>query len=172
MPSSRSLIIAADRWVERQHRLSMRTLTTMCNSSDKLTRIKALRFMFQRSSASTPKAYLTIAERLIPDRSNECRWQALIVVSNFVESDPEDVWRIILKFGNSNDEDMRIAVGVVLLEDLLHSHFQEYFPRVKKLLQDGDHRFADTLSHCWKFGDAQMHWPKVESLLRKVKRKN
>src|SRR3954471_7630664 len=101
MPSSRSLIIAADRWVERQHRLSMRTLTTMCNSSDKLTRIKALRFMFQRSSASTPKAYLTIAERLIPDRSNECRWQALIVVSNFVESDPEDVWRIILKFGNS-----------------------------------------------------------------------
>jgi hypothetical protein len=162
MPSSRELIIAADRWADSREQVSLKTLQAMCKSPDTLTRVKALRFMWRHSSPRFPSAYFDLAEGLIPDRRNTCRWQALIVIGGFITHDPEEVWRIICEYGSSTDDDMRTAVAVLLLEELLDWSFRKHFPRVKARVVSGDRLFANTLSRC---RIDRQHRPKLESLL-------
>ncbi|HKC65229.1 MAG TPA: hypothetical protein VKB86_16425, partial [Pyrinomonadaceae bacterium] len=38
---------------------------------------------------------------------------------------------------------------------VLQYHFSEYFPKVKMLIEEGNKRFAFTLSHCYKSGEAE-----------------
>ncbi len=165
MPSSKALIAAAHDWAVSQKQVPLKTLEEMCKSPDTLTRIKALRFMWYRSSPRFSESYFALAEALIPDRRNTCRWQALIVIGGFIERDPENVWRIICEYGSSNDGDMRTAVAVLLLEELLDWNFRKYFPRAKTRVIGGDRLFAETLSRCWV---DRKHRPKIESLLSEV----
>ena len=99
-------------------------------------------------------AYLRLARSLIGDRSNKCRWQALIVVGEFIKIAPDAVWNIARKYGVSKDEDMRNGVATVLLEHLLEYHFSEIFPKVKSLVLKDEH-FADTFQRIWRFGQAK-----------------
>jgi hypothetical protein len=99
-------------------------------------------------------AYLKLARPLIADEDNDCRWQALIVVGEFIETQPEKVWQVVRKYGASPDEDMRDAVACVLLEHLLEHHFKAYFPRVEELAL-ANPLFGDTFERCWKFGQSE-----------------
>lgn len=99
------------------------------------------------------------AERILPGKAaadGECdpRWQAIIAIGAFVKTEPEAVWPFIVRWGSSNDGDLRDAVATCLLEDLLEFHFERFFPRI----EDAAHAnamLADTFSRCWKFGQAK-----------------
>lgn len=103
-------------------------------------------------------AFITDAERILPGKAApkgavDDRWQALIRVGDFVQSDPETIWPFVLKWGSHEDEDLRAAVGTILLEHLLEYHFDAIFPRVEAACHANPY-FADTLKRCWKLGQA------------------
>ena len=99
------------------------------------------------------------AERLLPGRAaadgeRDPRWQAIIGVGEFVDSEPDSVWRFVMRWGTSEDEDLRMAVATCLLEHLLERHFDMLIGRVEHLAARNPF-FADTVRHCWAFGRAQ-----------------
>ena len=69
----------------------------------------------------------------------------------FIESNPEEVWTFISKWGRSDNEDVRTAVATCIVEHFLEFHFDEYFSLVETAACS-DRNFADMFSRCWKFG--------------------
>jgi len=96
--------------------------------------------------------YFDFARPMISDSNNNCRWQAMIVLGAFIDSMADQVWEVVLEYGNSPDEDMRTAVATVLLEHLLDNEAGGYETKAEKLAAT-DHLFADTLNKCWTFSE-------------------
>jgi len=99
------------------------------------------------------------AEELLPGQAApegevDPRWQAIIVVGEFIERDPEAIWPFILRWGSHEDEDLRTAIATCLLEHLLEHHFDPMFPRVETAARSNPN-FAKTVLGCWKFGQAK-----------------
>lgn len=102
---------------------------------------------------------ILLAETLLPgeaapDREKDQRWQAIIKVGNFIEIEPEKVWRFVERWGVHEDADLRMAVGTCLLEHLLEYHFDRFFPRVEATVRH-NRFFANTFLQCWKLGLAE-----------------
>jgi hypothetical protein len=102
---------------------------------------------------------IVAAERLLPGnvgREGELdpRWQAIIAVGEFIESDPDAVWQFVARWGCNPDDDLRSAIATCLLEHLLEYHFDHLFPQISALARS-DKFFARTVAMCWKFGDAE-----------------
>ncbi len=154
---------------------SLNDLAVMAASPDAVQRLSALLVMRKQIDAGTPPAdFFDKARGLIADADNHCRWQALIVVGESIESNPEAVWQVVREFGVSEDKDMRAGVATVLLEHLLQYHFDWCFPRLKEEIKGSGNSgllLADTLSACHAFGPAQERWQEVEALVRRSRRK-
>ena len=88
-----------------------------------------------------------------PEDVIDPRWQAIIAVGKFIETNPEEVWRFAHQWGQHADEDLRTAIGTCLLEHLLEHHFDLLFPRVEVAVKSSP-EFADAFSRSWKFGQA------------------
>jgi len=90
---------------------------------------------------------------IIEDKDNDCRWQSLIVCSEFMEVATDEIWEIILEYGNSNDEDMRSVVATILLEHFFENNFElkrQYLNDLEqKILKDRYVNLRKTLSMCW-----------------------
>ncbi len=97
--------------------------------------------------------FFELAEACIEDSNSHCRWQSLIVIGAFIESDVERVWPVIEKYAISEDDDMRTAVATVLLEHVFE-HYTRYDSRVTELARTYP-LFADTLSRCSDFREKQ-----------------
>jgi hypothetical protein len=82
------------------------------------------------------------------------RWQAIIAVGEYVESEPERVWGFIRHWGGHPQEDLRAAIATCLLEHLLEHHFATFFARVEKAAL-ADPLFGDTFLRCWRLGQAE-----------------
>ncbi len=82
-----------------------------------------------------------------PEGETDERWQRIIDIAAYLQSDPEPVWAFVLRWGNHEDEDLRMAVGTCLLEHLLQAHFDSIFPRVERQATS-DPLFADTFLVC------------------------
>jgi hypothetical protein len=82
------------------------------------------------------------------------RWQAIIRIADFIPEEPEAVWTFILRWGCSDDDDLRRAVGTVLLEHLLEQHFDNYFPKVATAVEKNV-LFRSTFAICAKFGQSK-----------------
>ena len=95
-------------------------------------------------------AYFDLARKMVEDTTNNCRWQALIVIGEFIETDPEAVWPVVCRYGVSEDDDMRAGVATVLLEHLLEHHQDSYAEEVERLSAESP-LFADTRDRCWDF---------------------
>jgi hypothetical protein len=100
------------------------------------------------------------ADELLPGRAApkgriDPRWQAIIAVGEFVESEPEAVWRFVRRWGSHSNRDLRAAVATCLLEHLLEHHFDLVFPRMERLARASD-RFVDTLQRCGRFGQSTL----------------
>lgn len=105
-------------------------------AADPRSRLFGLALARKRIEAGDdPSEYYEFARRLVADADNDCRWQAVIVVGELVDSDPEAVWDVVEQFGDSPDSDMRTAVATVLLEELLDRYVEEYFPCVRDLVE-------------------------------------
>ena len=118
-------------------------------------------------NGKTQKRYFSLAKQMINDPDNDCRWQAIIIVGEFIQINPSEVWKVVVKYDRSEDDDMRSAVARVLLEHLLEYHFQTFFPKVKREAFRSP-LFADTLMRCSAFGQAKHNWQKVERVLKQV----
>jgi hypothetical protein len=97
------------------------------------------------------------AEALLPGKptdGQDPRWQAIIGISNYVDSQPEAIWQFVRQWGCHEDEDLRDAVAICLLEHLLEYHFTAFFPRVEQLAHSNK-PFADTFLRCSKFGQSE-----------------
>ncbi len=138
----------------------------VATSLDSVQRLQALRLMRQQIDAGIPpSSFFAVARSFIDDPDNACRWQAIIVVGESIEGNPEGVWQVICEYGVSEDEDMRAAVATVLLEHLLEYHFAAYFPRLEVKIKEGAPLLKDTLRSCWAFGQAEARWGEVLELL-------
>jgi hypothetical protein len=145
--------------------LDLGPLSRLASASRAEERLESLRIMRRQIEAGCrPKDYLDLACHLVGDTDNDCRWQALIVVGEYIETCPDTVWQIVCEHGISQDEDMRDGVATVLLEHLLEHHFDAYFPRLKERIEGGEVLLADTLARCWAFGQAVSRWAEVQAL--------
>jgi len=107
----------------------------------------------------TAQEAIEAAEQLLPGRAapegeEDPRWQAIIVIGEFVEKEPEAIWSFVLRWGSHEDEDLRAAVATLLLEHLLEYHFDIIFPRVEAAARCNKW-FGKTTTQCWKFGQAK-----------------
>ena len=97
------------------------------------------------------------ADALLPgkpvEEGQDPRWQAIIAVGEYVESDPEQVWAFIRRWGGHPQEDLRDAIATCLLEHLLESDFERYFARVEERAL-AEPLFGDMFLRCWQIGMA------------------
>ena len=98
--------------------------------------------------------YIDLACRHIEERDSRCRWQATIVIGEFIEVVPERVWPIALKLANAANPDIRMASTTVLLEHLLEYHPATMVPRFQAELATGTRRFRKAVALCANFGDS------------------
>jgi len=94
-------------------------------------------------------------DRDLASRSEHTRWQAAIALGEIAVSDPDSVWPLVVRHGSRRHKDVRTAIGVCVLEEILEAHFDSFFPRVSATVR-GDHLFRDTFSYCYKTGQAKL----------------
>ncbi|MBN1695645.1 hypothetical protein JW879_09680 [candidate division WOR-3 bacterium] len=82
------------------------------------------------------------------------RWQAIIDISVYIESNPKEIWDFVVRWGQHEDENIRNAISTCLLEHLLEYHFKQIFPKVEELVRKS-RLFANTFCKCWKFGQSE-----------------
>lgn len=127
----------------------------MLSSPRASERLLALLIMRHQLNNGRPEVYLAMARSAVSDRQNDCRWQALIVVSDFIPHRPEAVWRVAVQHAESRSPDLRMAVTVLLLEELLVFDFETYFSRIKKRIEAGSSNLRSMLPACWGLTDEQ-----------------
>jgi hypothetical protein len=98
------------------------------------------------------------AEVLLPgdpvSEGTDPRWQAIIAIGEYIDSDPEEVWNFICRWGSHPQEDLRDAIATCLLEHILEHHFASFIARVEQLALAAP-RFGATVQRCWQFGQAK-----------------
>jgi hypothetical protein len=99
------------------------------------------------------------AEKLLPGKAapngQDPRWQAIIDVSEFIPTHPDEVWSFASRWGCADDDDLRDAIATCVLEHLLEHHFESMFPRVEELARSNSN-FALTFRGCSKFGQSEL----------------
>ena len=116
------------------------------------------------------------AEAILPGRAafegtTDVRWQAVIAVAEFIDTDPEAVWPFILRWGSSEDGDLRMAIATCALEHLLEHHFDAFISRVEATACE-NHLFAETVTSCWRFGQSEQpdRAARLERLIASLRR--
>jgi hypothetical protein len=105
-----------------------------------------------------------------PDGEIDPRWQAIIAVGEFIDSEPEAVWSFICRWGTSSSGDLRMAIATCLLEHLLEHHFDRFIERVEQGAAT-DKLFADTVSNCWRLGQSEdtVRGARLDRLIRSTR---
>ena len=141
------------------------------SSADHEERLRALlRARRAITAGAEPTAFLAWAEGLVEDASNNCRWQALILIGESIEAAPAAVWKVIKKYGRWPDSDMRAAVGTVLLEHLIAERPKDMLRKLRAELRDGEDLLRDTLAHCWQLSTDHATWDSIQDLVRQGER--
>jgi len=118
----------------------------------RLTERQARRLLERRPA--TVEEAVRIANAILPwvkarkdSKTVDVRWAAVEVVASFLmagplpEKDAEAIWDFAAKWGRHRSADLRAAIGVGPVEDLLHANFDYAFPRMERLVR-ADERFA------------------------------
>jgi len=106
----------------------------------------------------TVKEAIDAAESILPghaapDGEIDDRWQAVIAVAEFIETEPEAVWSFVKKWGAHSDDDLRMAIATCVLEHLLDHHFDAFIAKVEDAAE-ADSLFAETATYCTIFGQS------------------
>jgi hypothetical protein len=146
------LRLRAREWPRRESTASLRRMLASHRTSERLL---ALLLMREQLVEGQPRDYLAMARRAVADPDNTCRWQALIVIGEFIPYNADVVWRVVAQYAESRSDDMRMAVTVLLLEHLLEHDFETFFKRVVKRIEAGSRYMRSLLSGCWGLTKAQ-----------------
>jgi hypothetical protein len=152
--------------------VSLADITQLCHSDDGRDRLLGLVLMRREiGRGDSASEYFEIAEGMVTDSHNTCRWQSIIVIGESIDDDPDRVWEVARRYGDSKDEDMRLAIAKVLLEHLLEADFDKYLANVKAEVSAGRLSFLDTLGRCGTFGDNSLEQSKkIDNYIRKATR--
>lgn len=148
---------------------SIGTLTRLARSSEVRDRLLALLLMREESWRQRA-AHFELARSMIGDRDNACRWQAVIVIADYLESRTEDVWDVIDQYAERADDDMQTALFCVLLEHLWEQDRLEFRKHIRT--------FAKKHSWMAEYLDDDAFWfirgtlPKTTKRLLKELQKN
>ena len=171
MRKNRALNRAWEAAKKEFRRFSLDQLAELAKSSEADQRLLVLALIRKQiASGDNPREYFTVARKLVSDPDNNCRWQSLIVIAELIESDPDSVWDIVNECGDSDDDDMRMAIAKILLEHLLDRDFERYFVKVQEEIQNRRYRFIDTLESCSFDGRKGANYRKAQNLLKNAKR--
>ncbi|HEY2838008.1 MAG TPA: hypothetical protein VGJ26_02585 [Pirellulales bacterium] len=148
--------------------LPLNEIVSLANSPASNDRKKSLAAMRAALTSEHPE-YIEIARGLVGDADNDCRWQALIVLGEFIATHPDLIWELICEHGVSPDEDMRDGVATVLLEHLFEHDFASTFEGLRERILNGERMLANTLRRAWPCDDeTERQWHKVDDLLIKI----
>jgi len=86
-----------------------------------------------------------------PEGDLDLRWQAIIGVGEFIESDPAPVWDFVRRWARDADQDLQAALATCLLEHLLEHHFDRMFTIVQQAAR-ADRSIARLVVRCWAVG--------------------
>jgi hypothetical protein len=102
------------------------------------------------------------AETVLPGpasgSSNNTRWEAIIAVGEFIETDPIPVCDFAMKWARRRGRDLQSAIYCCLIEHLLERHFDLVFPRMREAARC-DARVAEHFLNWrthWLFGQARL----------------
>jgi hypothetical protein len=152
-------------------RVTLERIAALVSHADARQRLFGLALMRREIARGAPATdFLPLARDLVEDPDSDCRWQALIVIGESLAIQPEEVWRVVLTYGDSEDSDLRAGVATVLLEHLLEDWFDDYFPKLRGELLRGSARFAETVATCWFDGCDGPRYRRVQKLLRNAAR--
>ena len=101
------------------------------------------------------RAEKTLPGVAAPDGEEDLRWRAIIAVGEFIQTNPDEVWDFVARWGGHKDDDLRSAIATCILEHLLEYHFALIFPRVEKAVKQS-RLFADMFCCCGKFGQSEV----------------
>jgi hypothetical protein len=110
-----------------------------------------------------------IAEPLTIDADSTCRWQATIVIGEFIETQPDRVWRVARALGESRKADIRMASTTVLLEHLLEFHPSRMCKQFEEELSVRSNRLAQSIGGCWNFGEDQRAINRIQKVIDAAK---
>ncbi|HEX2837254.1 MAG TPA: hypothetical protein VHN77_03900 [Phycisphaerales bacterium] len=111
-----------------------------------------------------------MAEPLLWDRSENVRWQAAIVIGLFIETNPDEVWRVLCEHDHRHNEDACGMFGCVLLEDLLWEHFEEVWPRVTERVRNKQSAMRRWVYMVGRIPLTAHQWKRVERLKQSLRR--
>jgi len=156
--------------MQRPRHKSVAAILELSKSPSVADRAAALQLMRSQLLNGKPKAYLDIARKLVNVRSSRIRWQAVIVVGEFIDTEPEKVWNTLLANVSTNSSDLASALATVLLEHMLEKQYSFTVRRLRSELRSGNWRWARLLEECWLFGSAVRHRKEIERLTMDFKR--
>ncbi len=105
-----------------------------------------------------------------PEGEEDPRWQAIIVVAEFIDDSTEPVWMFVERWGQHPDEDLRQASATCVLEHLFEHHFDLVFPQAERLARSSP-SFRETVALCSRFGEAERpeNAAKLDRLVRELR---
>lgn len=152
-------------WASREpRRVGPEQLTRWLKSPKVEVRLRALLAMRRQFRRGQPKVYLRMAEPLLWDRSGIVRWQAAIVIGLFIDTDPDEVWRVLCEHDHRRNQDACWMFGCVLLEDMLWEHFDEIWPRVIQRVRNKQSAMRRWVFMVGRTPLTARQWRKVERL--------
>jgi hypothetical protein len=109
-----------------------------------------------RRAPRTVQEAIARAEAVLPgvkarDGDFDPRWDAIENLARFVDSEPDAVWAFAAKWGCHRSVDLRAAIGVILIEDLVQAHFDLVFPRLVAKVRENE-RFAGAAATIYNSG--------------------
>ena len=150
-------------------RRSLAELRAELESSDRTRRVKALvRIRKQIDELGLRDGYFAIARRHLNDRDSTCRWQAAIVVGEFIPTRGDQVWAMARQLARSPIKDVRMAASTVLLEHLLEYHPARMIPKFEAELATGDQMFRRSVAMCANFNTGRLR-RRVQTLIDQAK---
>ena len=106
-----------------------------------------------------------------PSRHGEAdpRWEVIIEVSEFIESNPNEVWAFAKRWASHEQRDLQAAIATCLIEHLLEFDFATFFP-LAAVEAKASRSFAQALSLVWVSGDeGSLDSEQLQQLLRSLR---
>jgi len=141
-----------------EERRSIRALRAQLRSTKTRERLAAIDYMQGRGL----KGYFTLARSALHDRDSNVRWQAAILMGEFIPLYPAAIWRVVLHYGKSRSQDVRDMIACVLLEHVVQQHPDVYYPLWEKLKVDPHKQLRETANIAWDF--TKPRWKENNSL--------
>jgi len=136
----------------------------------RLLALVRIRQQIERSGLRT--GYFSLAEPLTLDPDSTCRWQATIVIGEFIETRPDKVWRVARELGQSTKPDIRMAASTLLLEHLLQYYPARMGALFEEELRACNHRLASAISCCGNFGRTSSAKTRIQQVIKLAKQRS